>query len=226
MPITSEPKGPKPPFTFGVKVQLIYSGSAGGLTFNAANVLHLLLGGGAGITTTTLSTLAGQIRAAFGTRFASSISSEWTLIQTILTLTDGTGVQGTDSTHVVGTGAVAYPPQCAVCITWKGAIGWRGGRPRTYLPGVPSSATAGSVGSAALSSSFTAPLATAAQNFISDVNALTIAGNSVTLGLISYYSKGAFRIPPIFIPFQTAVVHDRLDSQRRRSGKERTYSID
>lgn len=226
MPITSEPKGPKPPLAGGLKIQFNYTGTAGGLTFVAANVLHSLIAPGNLVTQALVSSLATSYKNAWSSNFPSSIASSWKLVNTTVTAVDGSGLQGQDNTNVPGTATGLYPPQCAVAITWKGAIPWRGGRPRTYLPGVPTSATSGSSQSSALATSYTSALATSAIAFITTVNSFTIAGGSCTFGLISYYSRGAFRSTPLFVPLTTAVVHDRLDSQRRRSGKERTFPID
>lgn len=226
MPITTEPRGPKPPLPGGIKIQFNYSGSAGGLTFIAANVMHALVAPASLVTQTLVTNIAQFSRQTWAGNFPPSIASSWKVVNTTATAVDGSGLQGQDNTNVPGTATGLYPPQCAVAITWKGAIPWRGGRPRTYLPGVPTSASSGSSQSSALSSSYTSVLAAAAITFISQMNAMVISGGSLTFGLISYYSRGAFRSTPLFVPITTAVVHDRLDSQRRRSGKERTFPID
>lgn len=226
MPITSEPKGPKPPLPGALKVQYNYTGTAGGLTFVAANVIHALISPANLVTQSLVNSISALFRGAWAANFPPSIASSWALKNTTVTAVDGSGLQGQFNGNDPGTATGLYPPQCAVVVTWKGAIPWRGGRPRTYLPGVPTSATSGSSQSSALATSYTSALATAAIAFINQINAFSITGGSCTFGLVSYFSRGAFRSTPLFIPLTTAVVHDRLDSQRRRSGKERQFPID
>jgi hypothetical protein len=47
-----------------------------------------------------------------------------------------------------------------------------------------------------------------------------LAGGVETLGTISHYAHHAILDPPIWRPFIAAHVHERIDSQRRRNGKE------
>lgn len=124
-----------------------------------------------------------------------------------------------------GESGAVYPPNVSVCISWKAGITWRGGRPRSYLPQPPQSCTA-DVGSPNLVSAYSSSLATAAQGYIANMAIGSYSGAAVQVGVVSYYSKYALRPVPVFFPFNGAVVHDRLATQRRRLGKESTFGVD
>lgn len=226
MPITTEPKGPKPPLPGLVKVQVLYEAILSSQTPKAANVMHWSQGSATSVTVAELLTFLGLWKSAWETRFKPYLAGNWQYTGYTATMLDGSGVTASVSSTTAGTGATpAVPPQCAVTVSWRAPFSWRGGRPRTYLPGVPDTALSSVAGSLILST-YSGPLATAAQGFISDASGFTLNGAAGFLGFPSYYSKGAFRSPPLFYAFQSAVVHDRLDSQRRRSGKESTFAVD
>jgi hypothetical protein len=226
MAIKTEPKGPKPPMPGLVKVQMLYNSVLAQQTLTAANVLHVITTPVVSQTVTSLTSLATSFYNAWGTRFITSLGNTANLIGCNTTDLSGTGLQGSYlHTTPGGASGASIAPQCAIVITWKAAINWRGGRPRTYLPFVPNNALPSASGSK-LQSTFTSALATAAQNFLVDVNGITLSGSIYQLGVPSYYTKGNFRPAPVFYAFQSAVVHDRLDSQRRRSGKESQFLID
>lgn len=226
MPITTEPKGSKPPIANVAKVSITYANTLDA-KLTAANVFYVKSAGiTAALASTGINTFIGSFESAWKTRMLPFIAPQGKLIGVKFATVDGNGLQGFGVFSDVGTaGSGALPPQCAIAITWLGqGVTWRGGRPRTYLPNVPSGNVGGSV--ASLVSGIALSMANAAVGFMNDIAALTIAGSSVALGTVSYYSRGAFRTPPLWVPYVGAVVHDRLDSQRRRSGKERLYGVD
>jgi hypothetical protein len=137
----------------------------------------------------------------------------------------GDGIEAPNFSSVQGGGGSgALPPSCAVCLTWKASIAWRGGHPRTYLPGIPS-AQRGSAAGAGLLSAFTINVRNDANAYLAEMQSNTIGGAHALPGFVSYFTGYAFRPVPLFFPFNTCVVHDRIDSQRRRSGKERAFGI-
>lgn len=229
MPITSEPKGPKPPLTGLVKLQFLWQQTlTGNPNLQAANILHVKWSDNANHPVADLQLLATDAYTEMYTLAGSHVSTTAKLIGCVASSLGGDGLAATTTTSTAGTDSGApLPPQCAVVVTWKAAIFWRGGKPRTYLPFFTENVTSSSVGGGSqLASVHTAALATAADTMIADFAALTIGGAHPVLGFPSYYSKGAFRPVPIFYPFVSAVVHDRMDSQRRRSGKESIFPID
>jgi hypothetical protein len=132
------------------------------------------------------------------------------------------------STHApqagVATGT-AHPPQVACTISWNIAESYRGGKPRTYVPAPPINATL-PAGSSTIDPTF----ATAADGywtaFMNGVNALTVAGGGgYVLGTVSYFASHVVRPTPLFRQYLAVRVHERLDSQRRRSGPEALFPV-
>jgi len=107
----------------------------------------------------------------------------------------------------------------AACISWRLRAHYRGGHPRTYLPGIPDSAK---VNVDEWSGSFTAAAVSAANAFKNDCN--SAGSGTVTdtqLGTVSFVHAGAWRTPPIFRPFVgDAFMDSRIDTQRRRLGAD------
>lgn len=124
----------------------------------------------------------------------------------------------TTPSNAGGLGGTPLPSQVALGVSWVIQRRYRGGHPRTYFPGVEEGWLAtGTINfvSAAKQTAWGA----AAASFRADVSA---AGGLTTpiLGSVSYFSANARRVTPIFDPFITEEVHPRLDTQRRRLGKE------
>jgi hypothetical protein len=225
MPITSEPRGPKPPLPGLVKCTFSHTVNPG-FTTRSVNILHGRFTDNINHSLLDLASLASSLATTWHSRIMPSMSNVVTLVTVQCLSLGGDGLLGQNSPGSIGGGSASVlPPQCAVCVTWHAGITWRGGRPRTYLGGIPNGA-AQLLGSPQISSTYSSALATGATNWLSDVSAPVYSGANWAAGVPSYYSKGAFRPVPLFFPFNGAVVHDRFDSQRRRSGKESAYSID
>jgi hypothetical protein len=60
-------------------------------------------------------------------------------------------------------------------------------------------------------------------SFAASVNSSSPGGHDIILGTISYQTGHSPRPTPLFRPFGDAHVHERLDSQRRRSGRESLF---
>lgn len=113
-------------------------------------------------------------------------------------------------------GADLTAASCAV-VSWQSTAYWRGGKPRTYLPGLP-----GSFGDTnhSLNDTQKATILSNAGAFRSGVNAITTpAFDSVQLGFIHWQNNGEWLTPPVFYPFTGQLVHDRIGVQRRRLGQ-------
>jgi hypothetical protein len=63
-----------------------------------------------------------------------------------------------------------------------------------------------------------------ATTWLATFNAALVMGTGVTLGTVSHYTGHAVRPTPVWRTFIDVRVHERLDSQRRRSGKESTFA--
>jgi hypothetical protein len=108
----------------------------------------------------------------------------------------------------------------SACISWTIGATWRGGKPRTYMAALPTEAFGTSN---TLDSSWVTTLESGASAFRTAVNALQIvAPTDVTLGCMSFFSGNAPRPVANFFPFSASTVHPRIDSMRRRLGREIT----
>jgi hypothetical protein len=107
---------------------------------------------------------------------------------------------------------------CAV--SWQIGATWRGGKPRTYLPALPTEAFADSN---TLDSTFIANVLSGAEAFNTAVNELNItSGNQTLLSCMSFFSGNSPRANGTAFSITGALVHPRIDSMRRRLGKEVT----
>lgn len=189
-----------------------------------ANVFHCR-NNGSDPDVAMLNTFASDFATAYDGHLMEHVENEVFLTEIIATdLTTHTAAQGSWSGSVEGDYAgQPYPAQVAVVISWKQALRFRGGHPRTYLTGIPLAAGASN---RLISPTYQADYLSDALGFLAAVNAITLGGADVELGMLSYYSKVVnptpphLRTDPHFEPFYDAAVHDRLDTQRRRLGKE------
>lgn len=111
-----------------------------------------------------------------------------------------------------------YPVSAAVVVSWHIPEHYRGGKPRTYLPGaiVTDAGTASS-----WADDFVASRNTDAASFLADMNAITAGGiTSVEFGVYRFFSGGVALDPPTFSAFTSGQVQKRVCSQRRRLGPE------
>jgi hypothetical protein len=188
----------------------------------AANIFYLLLGTTSAITSTALGLLANQIKAAWGTEIVRDVNSHWSLDDVVITMVDGSEVQGIDTSAAVpGTNAAdALPPGMSACVSWHINAAYRGGHPRTYMPGLSANQLSG-IGSNEFSTAVAIQIANDWDNFLADVNALTLETSSVTMGTVSYTRAKAPRTVPVFFSYINGLtrVNTRMASQRRRLGK-------
>lgn len=128
-------------------------------------------------------------------------------------------VEGVDTASFPGTKTNScMPANCAVAVSWKVAIGYRGGHPRSYLAGldlndVPSLA--------AISPALASTLAAGGNTFLNSINGHSQGPlTSLTVGTISFVRQKQWRTPPVFVAYTTATCDTRIDSQRRRLGRD------
>jgi hypothetical protein len=91
-----------------------------------------------------------------------------------------------------------------------------------YLPGVPVSALT-TQGSNELSTSWRSKLATWGQAFLTQIAKEVIGSLATSLISAAFERNGVELENPTPYPISGGVVHGRLDSQRRRLGKENIY---
>lgn len=187
---------------------------------NWANVFHTAFTTSSSITQGDLDTVTAAIAAAYKTRFAGHENADvaYTNAKAVLYAPGGGELISVAAMTGNGSasGALGDNAACSV-VSWLTSVYWRGGKPRTYLPGV--GGTVVSNGNE-LDSGEISSLTTAAASFRTDVNALTSGTiTGTTLGFISFSSGNAPRATPVFFAYTGAIVHPRLGSQRRRLGK-------
>jgi len=103
-------------------------------------------------------------------------------------------------------------------VSWQFPSTWRDGKPRLYLPNLPSEAFADSN---RLDSTFITNLASAAASFRTAVNGVNVTGfGPCVLVVESFFSANAPRTTTVAFAISGATVHPRISSQRRRLGRE------
>lgn len=210
--------GPLPDVAGVVKIRLLGKTSGG---TNWANVLHAKVTGV--LSQTTLNTCATSIRGYWLSDLAPLIVPTWSLTTVEITdLTTRSGAQGTDTTGAAGASAgLTGPANLAACLTLKIPNRYRGGHPRMYLGGVPQTNTVdGVVWASGKATAYTA----GGRAFLGHINALIVGSTTWQLCAVSYYHKvggtEAYKTPPDVYIVSDIVCHNRVDSMRRRLGKE------
>ncbi len=199
-------------------VRVVYSGTFGGAKW--ANVFHVQTAN-TGLTGPDAVILATGLIAAWQARLAALHTTATSLTNcTVVDLTSSSGAQAAVSAAVAGTfsNTAALPANVALVGSLKISRRYRGGHPRMYLTGQSGTNTSNNINWA---STWVTTSGTAFTNWRSDVNALTTASSgAVTLICLSYYSAGVLRAIPQQDAVTSIVVHSRVDTQRRRLGKE------
>jgi hypothetical protein len=212
--LTPMPIGTRPQPPVGT-ARVALSGTV--FTHEWVNVLFLRLTHTAVVTVNDLETITNGMADSWGTRFAANLSNVTLLNSIDVTFIKAVGqsLQYTHTEAKVGTSANSLPDASA-CYVINWAIGdyYRGGHPRTYLPGVISTAMVN--GSNLLAGNLTA-VATAANGWLTDTNALTSTNvTQVELGTVRFQSGNAWLDPPVFKPYQSASIRPVIGTQRRR----------
>jgi|SRR5678809_1335152 len=213
------PSGPRPDPPFR-SIKLVFNGHLSDRTW--ANVMWCHANGDGVITVSDLEALAGDAGDLFGTHFMPSLSNASLLETTQAVLwAEGGPFEGIVATpQAGGRTSPALPANCAAGISWKVMAHYRGGHPRTYLctPTLDVMANASQY-----FSSYATELASKAAAFHAGLEELGPYGlgiDSLVHGVISFVDDGEWRTPPIFRPIVGQSVDRRLDTQRRRLGRD------
>jgi hypothetical protein len=174
-----------------------------------------------------LTTMATSLKTLWTTTLGTLSVNALTLTQvTVVDISSTSGLAGIwASTPVTGTIAgSASAAQIAGVISWKIARRYRGGHPRTYIPGIAQSSI---LNHREFTSGWVASAGTAANAWRGGINGMTFASMPLCAFVnFSFYSKTDVPAPPhlraipVMNPILTHKVGSRLDSQRRRLGKE------
>lgn len=187
---------------------------------NVFNVLHVAgptpsswSGGG-------LAGLASSIRSAWVTNVIPLQASAVTLTDVqCVDLSSDLGEEGTATGSTAGGLAGApLPANVCVCWSWKIARRYRGGHPRTYIAGTHSSQVSNA--NTLTPGARTAHLA-AATALRTAINSIPVIGSTARLVCVHYVRGKAVLPVPLVSDVLSAAVDDRLDSQRRRLGRDR-----
>lgn len=214
------PAGPRPIWP-NRSCKLVISGTYEEATWQ--NVMWLYLTGSGEITTSDLDSLADQAISNYGSRFSNVCQENWLSKTAEVTLSfggelfDGFGESissGTDD-------GPDMPASVAACISWRITPHYRGGHPRTYLCGLAQTTT---VGSTNFNGTFISACEDAAIEFHNDLEGLGPIGDGIETvehGIVSFVRDGQWREPPVFYRIHGARVDSRVDTQRRRLGRDR-----
>lgn len=132
-----------------------------------------------------------------------------------------TGAFGSSNIVQSGTRAgTPMPVQVAAVATWHVNYHWRGGHPRTYWPaGVQTDVVNGKT----WATPFQTAMSSALASYISGMNAITVGGSPVGIfSAVRYFSNNALMGVPLVLPITASSFHTRVDTQRRRLGREIT----
>jgi len=213
------PSGPRPrPPTNSIRIAL--SGDYSGSEFANIFWLDAVISGTP--TVGDLETLSTAFAGAWHTNVFTlqSSAAEISGYRSVLLLAGPTELSAAGALALAGTnGTDGEPAQVSAALSWQIAAYYRGGHPKTYMAGMASGHLANVRD---LDPTYQAALVSGGAAFIAAVNALTTATiTAVTLGTVSFASGNAWRGTPVFRAYgSTPQVHPRIDTQRRRLGKE------
>jgi len=219
---------PLPPYVGAARIYVKGSSTAGGPAFGTR--FFVRKSDVTALTTVDMADLATAWGATGTTNPISALlasqTTSWNWTSATITDLGVSGMQTMVSFTQTGTvSSASHPPQVSVCLSWHAPlVHWRGGKPRNYIPGIPQSATL-VTSLAQIQPSYAAALATAAVNLQTKAEAVPASSGTWQLGFISYFSGHALRPTPSFFHYNSVNVHQRLDSQRRRSGKESAFAF-
>ena len=112
----------------------------------------------------------------------------------------------------------ALPNSTACVVSWQINVRYRGGHPRTYLTaGVAADIQAGG---RLWTSAFVTSVNNAATAFRTALNSIAVSGSTYKMVSVSRTLDGAPRAQGVPYTINTNSVHGRVDTQRRRLGKE------
>lgn len=164
-----------------------------------------------------LNNVLNTIANSYSTRFSSYQlnTTLYTQIKASWLYASGQVVENTQTLSAGGVGGTTESTDAtATLVNWAISDYYRGGHPRTYLPGTPGNKITNGRN---LDSTYASAVASAANGFLSDVNAATHGGiSAVALGTVRFASGNAWLSPPVFRAFGGASVNPIISTQRRR----------
>lgn len=169
---------------------------------------------------TAMDVIAAGMSAAYWQSFGPVLLTTTTHVQCqVIQLSSRTQPFGISTAAHAGAKVVAgpLPLNVACCVSHSISDRYRGGHPRMYLPAA--NGTDVQNGKTWVSGSLSA-YQSAADAFLAAVNGLTAGATSWELYAVRYYSNHQLLATPLTRKVNKEVVHSRIDSMRRRTGKE------
>lgn len=174
-------------------------------------------------TTSQMNAMVASLYTAWKTAWQSHLGTNWTI-----TLAKGTYygtapyvITGEEIATDIGTNAQSsiFPDQITAVLSWLVSTTWRGGKPRTYFPGILKSADLQD--NAHITSTLITALEGAGTTWMTAVNAYTTSPFlTMSLGTIRFFSANTPLTPPVFLPYTGNFMHSRIGTLRRRLGRE------
>lgn len=209
---------PLPPLPGAVRIRI--QQTLGGV--NLQQVQHAIRSGAqTPWTQADVDQLAGNVRAVWVSNFIPLQVTALNLGAVVVEdLSSATGPVGTASGSTNGTDAGApLSANAAACISWKIARRYRGGHPRMYVGGIAQTRL---TNANTWLPAFVTAVDAAAEAFRTAINATVLAGGgNAQLAVVHYRANGLPLVPPQASIITSAVVDTRVDSQRRRLGRDR-----
>ena len=199
--------------------RMVVSGAADGVSI--VNIFHVKgTAAGGAFTQGELDNLTNAFASSFKTRFQSMFANAYAFQNVVATdLSTTFGVVSTATMTGNGSaGVTSAPNNVCIGLSWKIARHYRGGHPRTYI-GPIATAQVGT-GTTILAAAVTNAKAAGA-GLISDVVAIAGSGAPAQLVAVHRISAGAILKPPLVDTITAVGVDSRIDSQRKRLGKDR-----
>ena len=200
-------------------VRVSISGTVNGV--NWANVFYCQLTTSGSISQTDLDAWLNSFQAAYKTRLApiQNAAVQYSLAKAVLFTPGGGELLAQMAMTGTGTQSGTFTADQSACkvLSWLTSVYWRGGKPRTYSPGMNQADTSDNH---QLTAAAITAATTAASNLRTDVNALTASSvTGTSFGFVSFQSGNAERATPVFFAFSGVRVHPRFGTQRRRLGR-------
>lgn len=209
------PVGPKPPPDTDC-VRIAHSGTLGPATWTVVHWAKMLVGGP--VTAGDLDLLVDDIENAFSVNFLPELSSDLHFTETAIHLYLSAGGIYRRVTIVDVIGGIAQesePAQVCFLIDWDTADARRGGKPRSYIPGVPELSMADS---ANVTAAKRVALTNAANGYRNALNVIVAGALSVVEFVdMSFVNAKAWRSPKALgIPIFAGHCSNVVGTQRRR----------
>lgn len=198
-------------------VKLIFKGTNQNQPW--VNTFHIR-GGVGNYSSSEMEALATAMHSAYFNAFIPQLNAQTVLLTTqAIDLTSRQSYVGVEDIPHAGTATATQFPalQVAYCISWLIVDRYRGGHPRMYLP---AASVADFTGGRTLTGAKQGQLQNAASGFLTAVSDLTVGGQVWEGVAVRYWSHQILQDPPLQRPIISSAVHTRIDTMRRRLGRE------